>query len=197
MACCGLGPTFNAIQMMKVNSLDCVLISGLGAVGLGGVVNARVRGARVIGIEGHPYRVALAKTLGAEAVFDPTDPDLVTKIRDLTGGKGADKSIEASSTETGPGVLAQATRLNGELTSVGWGRPINMKDVVFRGITVRGAWHWNHLRDGRAMAETLTKAAPLLDKLITHTFPMSRVQDAWELQMTGNCGKVLLEPWST
>jgi hypothetical protein len=32
--------------------------------------------------------------------------------------------------------------------------------------------------------------------MITHTFPMSRVQDAWELQVSGDCGKVMLDPWN-
>jgi hypothetical protein len=34
----------------------------------------------------------------------------------------------------------------------------------------------------------------LLDILITHRLPMSRVQDAWELQMKGGCGKIVLDP---
>jgi threonine dehydrogenase-like Zn-dependent dehydrogenase len=195
MACCGLGPTFNAVRSMRVDSLDCVLVSGLGPVGLGGVVNARVLGARVIGIESNPYRAELAKKLGAEAVVDPGDPDAVAKIRALTGGRGADKSIEASSAETAPALVAQATRIGGELTSVGWGGPIRMADAVYRGLTIRGAWHWNHLREGPAMAQTLRKAGPLLDHLVTHRFPIDRVQDAWELQSTGNCGKVVLHPW--
>lgn len=195
MACCGLGPTFNAMQMMAVGALDTVLISGLGAVGLGAVVNAAVRGARVFGIESNPYRAKLARELGAEAVLDPADPDLVAKVRDATDGRGADKSIEASSAEAAPAALAQATRLNGQLTSVGWGGPIRMADVVFRGLTVRGAWHWNHLRDGQAMDKTLRQATGLLDKLISHRFPMDRVQEAWELQLTGQCGKVVLHPW--
>jgi len=194
MACCGLGPTFGAMQMMDVNALDTVLIAGLGPVGLGAVVNARVRGARVLAIESHSYRAALAKSLGAEEVFDPTDPDLVAKIRKATNGFGADKSIEASSTEGSPAILAQATRLKGQLTSVGWGGPIRMSDVVYRGLTIRGSWHWNHLRDGESMARAIRLAQPLLEKLITHRFPMDRVQDAWELQMTGNCGKIILNP---
>ena len=35
----------------------------------------------------------------------------------------------------------------------------------------------------------------LLDRQITHTFPLANVADAWELQLTGECGKVLLHPW--
>ena len=88
MACCGLGPTFNAMQMMNVGPRDTILISGLGAVGLGGVVNAHIRGARVIGLEANPWRAALAKHLGAEAVIDPAGDDAVAQILDLTEGQG-------------------------------------------------------------------------------------------------------------
>jgi len=35
-----------------------------------------------------------------------------------------------------------------------------------------------------------------MDRLITHEFPMSRVQEAWELQLTGECAKVVLDPWA-
>lgn len=196
MACRGLGPTFNAMQMMHVNSLDTVLIAGLGAVGLGGVVNARVRGARVIGLEARPWHAGIARRLGAEAVIDPNDPDALARILALTGGKGADKSIEASSAESAPGFLARATRVGGDLTSVGWEGPILARDVVGRGLTVRGAWHWNHLRDAAAMRRTLEAAVPYFDTLISHRFPMSRVQDAWELQMTGECAKIVLDPWN-
>jgi len=60
MACCGLGPTFGAFNSMKVDRFDTVLITGLGPVGLGGIVNARYRGARVIGVESNPWRAQRA-----------------------------------------------------------------------------------------------------------------------------------------
>ena len=196
MACCGLGPTFNAVNKMNVTPLDTVLISGLGAVGLGGVVNARVRGARVIGLESNPWRANLAKQLGAEVVIDPTDPHALEHVLDLTQGKGSDKSIEASSADSAPSFLVRATKINGEITTVGWGGPVLARDLLARGITFRGAWHWNHLVDGDSMRRTLRASRDLLDILITHRLPMSRVQDAWELQMKGECGKIVLDPWA-
>ncbi|HMN60123.1 MAG TPA: hypothetical protein PJ988_07150, partial [Anaerolinea sp.] len=72
MACCGLGPTFGAMQRLAVEAFDTLLICGLGPVGLGGVINAVRRGARVIGVESNPYRAQLALQLGAEIVLDPT-----------------------------------------------------------------------------------------------------------------------------
>ena len=195
MACCGLGPTFSAVRRMQVSAADTVLVSGLGAVGLGGVINAVALGARVLAIESHPYRAELGKTLGAEAVIDPKDPHKLQQILDLTGGRGADKSIETSSAENAPAFLLEATRARGHVASVGWGGPMLARRVVAKGLTVHGVWHWNHLRDAEAMIATLRKSRAALDRFITHTFPLARVQDAWELQLTGQCGKIVLHPW--
>jgi len=195
MACCGLGPSFNAVQMMNVNAFDTVLVSGLGPVGLGAVVNARFRGARVIALEGRPWRARLARSMGVEAVIDPKAEDALDQIKALTGGLGADKSIEASSAEQAPDFLVKATRRKGQVASVGWGGPIYARDVVGRGLAVHGAWHWNHLQDVEAMFSTIRGSKDLLEKCITHRLPMSRVKDAWELQLTGECGKIILHPW--
>ena len=195
MACCGLGPTFSAMQQMRVNALDTVLVSGLGAVGLGAVVNARCRGARVIALVSNQYRAALAKTLGVEAVIDPQDEHRLERILELTDGRGADKSVETSSAETAPAFLVQATRRKGQVASVGWGGPIMARDIVAKGLTVYGIWHWNHYRDAQAMFNTIRQSRAMLDKIITHVFPMREVSKAWELQLAGKCGKIILHPW--
>ncbi len=195
MACCGLGPTFNAMQQMAVNALDTVLVSGLGAVGLGAVVNARCRGARVIALESNEYRASLAMKLGVEAVVDPRDEHRLERILELTGGCGADKSVETSSADTAPAFLIQATRRKGQISSVGWGGPMMAWDIVGKGLTIHGAWHWNHFRDTQAMLQTIRQSRAMLDQVITHTFPMREVKKAWELQMTGACGKIILHPW--
>ena len=70
---CGMGPSFEAMDLMRLDSFDTVLITGLGPVGLGGVINASYRGARIIAVESIPYRANLGKELGAEVVIDPSD----------------------------------------------------------------------------------------------------------------------------
>ncbi|MEO2005657.1 MAG: alcohol dehydrogenase catalytic domain-containing protein, partial [Candidatus Poribacteria bacterium] len=69
MAVCGLGPTFGAMEAMGVTAYDTVLVTGLGPVGLGGVINGVFRGAKVIGVESQPFRANLALELGASAVI--------------------------------------------------------------------------------------------------------------------------------
>lgn len=197
LACCGLGPTFGAMQRMAVDALDTVLITGLGPVGMGGVVNASVRGARVIAVESHPYRAARARELGAAEVLSPDDPDAVARIRDLTEGRGADKAIDCSGAAAAQRLLIEAVRRRGQVAFVGEGGevPVHVSnDMIRKGLTLHGIWHWNR-QDAPRMWRTIRRAGPLLDRLVTHRFPLSAVRDAWELQLTGNCGKVLLDPW--
>ena len=94
MACCGLGPTFGAMQLMQVDAFDTVLVTGLGPVGLGAVVNAVYRAARVIGVEGQPFRANLAQELGAETVIDPAEEGALEQLMELTDGLGIDKAID-------------------------------------------------------------------------------------------------------
>jgi len=194
MACCGLGPTFNAMKLMNVNAFDTVLVSGLGPVGLGGVINARYRGARVIATEAHPYRAELGKKLGAEAVVNPKDEDALKQVMALTGGLGVDKSVETSGVAAAKPFLIDAARRKGHVSFVGWGGQADVGTIIGKGLTLHGAWHYN-LGDAPKMMQMISEVGGQLDKQITHTFPMKDVQAAWELQSTGNCGKVLLHPW--
>ena len=197
MACCGLGPTFGAMQLMDVRAFDTVLITGLGPVGLGGVVNAGYRGARVIGVEGIAYRADLAKQLGAEAVIDPGDEDAPQKIMDLTGGVGVDKAVDCSGAAAAQRLMVDALCCKGHAAFVGEGGDLAIRisgDMIRKGITLHGAWHWN-LADTPRMMQIITERGDLLDRQITHTFPLTKVKDAWELQLTGLCGKVILHPW--
>ena len=197
LACCGLGPTFGAMERLGVTAFDTVLIAGLGPVGLGGVLNGAARGARVLALESHPYRAALALELGADAVLDPRDPDVAAQILALTGGVGPDKALDCSGAAGGQRLLIDAVRPRGQVAFVGEGGDLPLhvsRDLLRKGLTLHGCWHYNRA-DTPCVLQVIRKAGPLLDKFITHEFPMSRVAEAFELQMTGECGKVLLRPW--
>ena len=196
MACCGLGASFGALQTMDTGPFDTVLIGGLGPVGMGAVINCMVRGSRVIGVARNKYRAELAVQLGAEEVLDPGDPDCIEKIRDLTGGKGADKSVDCSGGEEYQKICIRGTRRKGQVAFVGESGDLTLRvseDLIRNGLTLHGAWHWN-LKDTALIMETIRRSAHLIDRLITHTYPLTEVEDAFKLQMTGRCVKVLLHP---
>ena len=198
MACCGLGPTFGAMQQMDVNALDTVLITGLGPVGLGGVINATYLGARAIGVESHPYRANLAKELGAEAVLDPNDENILDQIKELTNGIGVDAAVDCSGASQAHRLMVDAVRRKGQGAFVGEGGEFPLaasRDMIRKGLVLRGNWHYN-LGDYPKLMKIIQESGDKLDKFITHKFPMSEVQKAWEVQSTGNCGKVVLDPWA-
>ena len=199
MACCGLGPTFGAMQRLRVDRHDTVLITGLGPVGLGGVVNAVYRGARVIAVDAIAYRADLARDLGADAVINPLDPDALRQILDRTrGGRGVDKAVDCSGVVAAHRLCIDAARRKGQVAFVGEcsdNTPLQISDDMIRkGLTLAGSWHFNLADSPRIMA-MISEIGGQLDKLITHHFPLDAIQTAWETQLSGECGKVILQPW--
>jgi len=198
MACCGLGPTFGAMTRMAVDAFDTVMITGLGPVGLGGVINGKFSGARVIAVDSHPWRLEKARELGADVVLDPTDEKALENIMDLTGGIGVDKAVDCSGAVPAHRLCIDAVRRRGQVAFVGEcgdETPVRIsQDMIRKGINLVGSWHFN-LRDVPKLMQVVASSPEKLDALISHTFALSDVQKAWELQATGNCAKVLLKPW--
>jgi len=197
MAIDGIGASFGAFQAIGVSAFDTVLITGLGPVGLGGVVNARYRGARVIGVESVPWRVERAKHMGAEVVLDPRDADILAKIRALTGGKGVDCAVDCSGSVAAERLCIDAVRRRGRVAFVGECNEELMirvsPDMIRKGLTLAGSWLYN-LADYPSVMKVIQESA-LIDLLISHVMPMSRIQEAFELLATGETAKVVLKPW--
>ena len=195
---CGLGPTFGAMQRMAVDAFDTILVTGSGPVGLGALVNAAWRGARAIVVEGVPWRVERARAMGAAAVLEPTDPELVAHIRSLTAdGLGVDCAVECAGVVAAQRVCMEATRPNGQVAFVAECNdelPIRVSpDMIRTGLTLIGQWHYSMNDFERLLA--VVRSSPLLEQHVSHRLPMSRVQEALELCASHQCGKVILDPW--
>jgi len=66
-------------------------------------------------------------------------------------------------------------------------------DMIRKGLTIYGSWHYNLAQYPKIMQ--VICESPLIDKLISHVIPMSRIQEAFEISASHECGKVLLKPW--
>ena len=195
LALCALGPTFNACQLTQTAAADTVLITGLGPVGLGGVVNARFRNARVIAVDMNPWRRERALAMGAFAAFSPDEDGLVERIKSVTTRDGVDVAIDTSGDTRAHKLCLDSLRRKGRFSLVqGLGEsPVGLGHFVWSGHQLFGAWHYN-LGDYWRLMEVIRRS-DLLDLLVSHTFPMSKIQEAFELQVTGECAKVLLRAW--
>ncbi|MEG0751929.1 MAG: zinc-binding dehydrogenase [Oscillospiraceae bacterium] len=199
MANCGLGPSFGALHNMKVIPGRSVLITGMGGVGLGGVINAKHRGLMVIAVDTIPYRMNLAKSLGADYVFDARDIDIREKIRSVTKNLGPEYAIECSGTIPAQKLCMHAVKRLGHVCFVGGSysdTPIKVTpELVVQGITITGSWMFPTTLVGDMM-EVIRKNRTKLDLMITNIVPMSRAQQALEISSGADHGKMLLDPWS-
>jgi L-iditol 2-dehydrogenase len=197
LACCGLGPSFGAMQTMGVSAFDTILITGLGPVGLGAIVNARFRGARVIAVESVPWRVERAQAMGVTAVLDPRDDGVLAQIMELTGGRGADCALDCSGNVQAERLCVDATRRKGKIAFVGeCYDDLTLRispDMIRKGLTLIGAWHYN-LNDYPKIVQVIQES-PLIDQLISHVIPMSEIQAAFELSASHETAKIILHPW--
>ncbi|OJY24678.1 MAG: glutathione-dependent formaldehyde dehydrogenase [Myxococcales bacterium 68-20] len=82
-------------QLAEIRPGDCVAVFGCGPVGLFAIASAHMLGAgRVLAIDDVQSRLEMARAQGAEVVnFDEEDP--LAAIRELTGGSGVDRAIDA------------------------------------------------------------------------------------------------------
>lgn len=196
MACCGLGPALGAGKAMNINKNDTVLVTGLGPVGLGAVIYCTSQGARVIGISRNSYRRSLATDLGAEITFDPSASDVPEKILKLTNGKGVDMGIECTGENIHQQLAFTTVKRKGQIAFIGESSSFTFnvsRDLLRKGLTLHGIWHWN-LNHADEMIALIRNSKEKIHKLITHTFPLEKVEDAFRLQLSGQCGKVILRP---
>ena len=196
LALCALGPSFGAFQSMGLGALDTILITGLGPVGLGAVVNARFRGAHVIGVESAPWRVQRASQMGA-TVLDPGDPKILEKIKEMTEGKGVDCALDCSGSVQAERLCIDAIRRKGQVAFVGECQEdlaIRVSpDMIRKGLTIIGSWHY--LLQDFSLIMKVIRESPLIDLLISHVMPMQSIVEAFKLQIAGQSAKIILTPW--
>jgi threonine 3-dehydrogenase len=135
--------------------------------------------------------------MGADRVIDPAKENVAEIVRSLTNGQGADVVLEMSGH---PAAIAQgfrSIRKNGRYSILGIpAKPISLdlnSDIIFPGITVQGI-------NGRRMFDTWYQMDALLisgkvdlKPLITHRFKMEDFKAAFEVGLSGNAGKIILE----
>lgn len=87
---------YHTADRCRVQAGQTVAIHGAGPIGVGVHLALRRRGVKTIIIDPSPGRRAVLKSLGADALLDPKGIDVVSAIRDLTGGRGAHASVDAA-----------------------------------------------------------------------------------------------------
>lgn len=197
LACCAFGPSFGAFERIRLAADETVLITGAGPVGLGALVNAKFIGARALVVEPFPWRRDKAMELGAQAVFDPAQDDLVARIKENTLSNGVDVALDCSGTVAGQRTCLEAVRRRGRVAFVGeCSEELRIRvspDLIRNGLTVVGSWHYNARLFPGVMR--VIQGSPLVDSLISHVLPLAEIRQALELCAAGKTAKVIMKPW--
>ncbi|HUV94671.1 MAG TPA: galactitol-1-phosphate 5-dehydrogenase [Anaerolineae bacterium] len=132
----------HAANRTPVRLNDTVVVVGVGAIGLTALQAIRLKGAgRVIVTDLSPWRLDLARQLGADVAIRADQPDLLERLRDATGPEGADAVVEAVGIQETVDTALEITRKGGSLTLIGNVTPrveLGLQSIVFGEIAVRG-----------------------------------------------------------
>ena len=172
-----------------------VLVTGAGPIGIMAVAVARHAWARHIVItDRNPYRLDLAKQLGATVALDVRSGDL-RHVMDALGMKeGFDVGLEMSGSPSALRQMLESICHGGKIAMLGIpSEPIaiDWQTVVFNMLTIKGIY-------GREMYETWYKMTVMLQSgliiapVITHRFHFTEFEQGFAAMKSGECGKVLL-----
>jgi (R,R)-butanediol dehydrogenase/meso-butanediol dehydrogenase/diacetyl reductase len=109
---------WSTARRCRVEPGQTVAIHGAGPIGIGVLLALRSRGVRVIVSDPSPVRRKVVAALGAPAVLNPREVDVVSAIRDLTGGRGADASVDAAGVPAAIRAGLLGTRIDGHFVVV-------------------------------------------------------------------------------
>lgn len=190
-----LSVAVHAVRRAGIELGDTVLVIGGGAIGILIAALCRQRGAKhVVLSDPNEFRLKLSREFGVTHTILARSEDLDERIRELTDGRGVDKSFECVGTQATLHQAMNTLNKNGLATIVGIFENTEVNIPVTRFVTheikVQGAQ--GYCRDF-PIALGLASAIPL-EKLITQTFPLDEIQQALELivNKTENSMKVVM-----
>jgi alcohol dehydrogenase len=181
---------------------DAVAVFALGPIGLCAVAGAKLAGAtRIIGVDRVPARMDAAKKLGCDHVIDFKATDPVAEIMRLSGGRGVDLAIEALGTQETFQSALRVLRPGGTLSSLG----VYSGDLVIPADAFHAGLADNKIvttlcpggkERMRRLMSVISSGRLDLSSMITHRFPLDRIEEAYELFSSQRDGvlKVAITP---
>ena len=166
---------------------DTVVVFAQGPIGLCATAGARLSGAsRIIAVDRLEDRLAMATRLGADVVIDSSRQDPVAAILDLTNGRGVDVAIEALGIQATFESCLRVLRPGGTLSSLGvYSGKLNIPaDAFAAGLgdhTIVTTLCPGGKERMRRLMSVLAGDRLSLSSLVTHRFPLDRIEEAYDL----------------
>jgi len=173
-----------------------VLITGAGPIGLMTIPVVRHAGARHIVISDlNPFRLDLARKMGATLAIDPRETSLADVKKQLNIVEGFDVGLEMSGNAQALRDMIANMSHGGKIAILGipaGETNIDLRQVIFDMITIKGIY-------GREMYETWYKMSVMLETgvdispVITHRYAYTEFEQGFAAMVSGRAGKVILD----
>jgi alcohol dehydrogenase len=192
---------FSGAESGQIKIGDAVVVFAQGPIGLCATAGAKLMGAAlIIAVDGDRNRLEMARKMGADVTIDYRESDVVAEVQKLTGG-GVDVAIEALGTqETFEGAL-RSLRPGGTLSSLGvYSGKVQIPYEAFaaglgdyRFITTLCPGGKERMR---RLMEVVRHGRVDLTPLLTHTFSLNDIKEAYEVfgKRAGGVIKVAIKP---
>jgi len=203
---CALSQVIDGLERGQVGLGDTLVIQGAGGLGINAVAVARERGVtQIIVIDGVESRLELAAEFGADVTINlnefKTPEDRVRRVRELTGGEGADAVLEV----VGLGAVVregiEMLGSGGDYLMIGninqrQRSEIHPADLVHGGKTLHGLMWYRpeSLQKALTLLSTRAEVYPF-HKILSHKYPLSEVTQAFHDQDAGRVQRSALLPW--
>lgn len=195
----GFGAVFNTAQV-RVGTH--VAVFGCGGIGLNIVQSARLAGAsKIIAVDRVASKLDYARTFGATAVVNSAESDPVQAILDLTGGVGVDYAFEAIGLPEPIEQAYDSTRKGGTCVVAGIAPKeararINVNALVYAEKTLKGTIYGSTRPriDLLKLIDLHEQGKLELESLLTRTYPLSQINEAYEDLEQGKVARSLILP---
>ena len=192
-----LACAIHTVRRAAIDLADVVVIAGAGPIGLMMVQVARLQTPKsLVVVDLSPERLELARRYGADVVINPRHEDVNAIIHGLTEGYGCDVYIEATGSPAGVVQgLAAIRRLGrfvefsvfGSETTVDWSIIGDRKELDIRGAHL-GPYAYP------VAIDLLSRGLVTSEGIVTHTYPLSRWEEAIAMADSLDSVKVVLTP---
>jgi 2-desacetyl-2-hydroxyethyl bacteriochlorophyllide A dehydrogenase len=200
----------NAVLDAGIRLGEVVAVFGQGVPGLMVTQLARLNGGTVIAVDRLASRLDHARALGAAHALNAAEGDVAARIKSLTGGRGADVSIEISGAWPALHEAIRSTAYNSRVVACGFFQGegqglrlgeefhhnrINLVCSQISGVNPGLDHRWDRARLDRTVMDLIAQGRVDFGRLISHTVPASRAQDAFDMlrDRPGDCLQVVLD----
>lgn len=172
-----------------------VLITGAGPIGLMAAAIAKFAGAKKVVITDiNDYRLKLAEKTGVSMALNVREKTLENAMKELCIAEGFDIGYEMSGNSSALHDMVDAMSNGGKIAMLGIQGPsalIDWEKVVFKQLTIKGIYGREIFQTWYQMTDMIRSGLDI-SPIITHHFPYTEFQTAFELMASGNTGKVVL-----